>query len=343
MTIILLFGGKSPEYEISLKSAAAVLSHIDHSRFSVYPVGITPKGVPYYYQGEIANIANGQWEQDQAHLFPLGFEKGKVHIASHPSISPDVVFPMLHGDFGEDGRLQGMLDCLGIPYVGCGPLCSAVLMHKHFAKLQFQHSGIPTAKWVRVRKRDLCDPDTLLDKIENGLDTPEWFVKPATGGSSIGASAVSQKDRLLPALANALRYSEEALVEQRIFGLECEVGVLDTKERTIISRPAGILTSHSFYDFEAKYKEPDTRLALPAPIPHEAAVLMQTYAKRAFLDLGCRQISRFDFFYTTNGQILLSEVNTMPGMTERSLYPQMMQDQGIGFSALLTRLICGAV
>ena len=336
--VVILFGGQGEEHSISLLSAESLLSHIDRDKYKIYPIGITKKGVPYFFTGEINGIGTGDWETEKEHLHPVTFEKGVVRIGQDVSFLPKAIFPMLHGAYGEDGRLQGFLDSLSLPYVGCGCLCSALAMHKHHTKLQLRHWGIPTAKWLCIHKRELENPTALTERIYHFFGNIPLFVKPAAGGSSIGASAVDNQNLLLLALRHAMTYGEEALVEERIWGKECEVGVLWDKE-IIISAPATISTSHDFYDFEAKYKSADTALSLDADVPTEAKEQMRTYAKQAFLALGCRHLSRFDFFYTREGQVLLSEVNTMPGMTRHSLFPKMMEKMGISFPALITRLI----
>ena len=337
-TVILLFGGPGEEHDISLLSAEAVLDAFTQTPFTVYPVGITKEGTPYYYRGPFNRIAGGEWEKDRETLSPVRFSQGWVSIKGQKAFLPDTVFPMLHGAYGEDGRLQGMLECLGLPYVGCGCLCSALCMHKHFAKLQFVQSGIPTAKWMRIFPHDLSRIKDLYQSIESAFGGYSLFIKPATGGSSVGASAITEQRELLPALEKAFRFGKEVLVEERVFGTECEVGVLCDYE-TVVTEPASVSTHRPFYDYQAKYQETDTRLLVPAPLPKEVAEQMQRYAKTAFFALGCRHLARFDFFYTKDGKVLLSEVNTMPGMTERSLYPAMMQHSGIPFPLLLKRLV----
>ena len=340
--IVLLFGGRSEEHEISLLSATAVLSHLAREQFLVYPVGITKEGKLYSYSGPFDKIKTGEWEADSSHLSPVLFGYKTVSIMGMPPFCPDVIFPVLHGGCGEDGRLQGLFEAFALPFVGCGSLCSALCMHKHLAKLKFLEAGIPTAKWVCIHKRELSYPRVLEEKVFDTLKTEALFIKPATGGSSIGAAPLYAKHQLLPLLREAFRFGDEALVEERILGKECEVGIFFDSEMTV-SRPASISTHRDFYDFNAKYKEKNTRLVLPADIPADVAKAMQDYAKKAYIALGCRHLARFDFFFSKDGRILLSEVNTLPGMTERSLFPKMMADQGIPFPLLLERLVRAAV
>lgn len=340
--VILLFGGPGEEHDISLASATAVLKNTDTAKWTVYPVGITKEGTPYYYNGDFDSIASGEWKIKKDCLFSLTFGQGLVSIRGQRPFLPEAVFPLMHGDYGEDGRLQGLLECLGLPYVGCDCLCSGICMHKHHAKLQFENSGIPTAKWMLCRRDDLGDTHKLFADVADTFGQTDLFVKPAMGGSSVGASAVKDKTHLIPALERAFRYHKEALIEERISGMECEVGVLADGEITV-SQPASVETTHSFYDYKAKYTENTTKLTVPALLPHEVAEQMRFYAKKAFLDLGCRHLARFDFFYDRNGRVLLSEVNTLPGMTERSLYPRMMQHSGISFPDLITRLLTVAM
>lgn len=336
--VILLFGGNSAEHSISLSSASAVLTHIDQTKWDIYPIGITKAGAFFYYQGPFSRISNGEWEKDPALLSPVYFGYRAVIVSGKPPFCPRAILPILHGGFGEDGRLQGLFSSLELPYVGCGSLCSALCMHKHLAKLVFAAAGIPTAKWIALSRSALNTSAAIWETLRSTLGTDQLFVKPSDGGSSLGACPVSAPNQLLPAIEQAFLYSDTVLVEERLWGRECEVGIFWDNEM-LVSRPASISTQHDFYDFDAKYKEKDTLLELPAPIPPEAAKQMQDYAKKAFLALRCRHLSRFDFFLCEDGRILLSEVNTLPGMTDRSLFPAMMQDQGMAFSEWISRLL----
>ena len=336
--VILLFGGNSAEHSISLSSAFAVITHIDQTKWEIYPVGITKAGEFFYYRGPFSLIETGEWEKDPALLSPVYFGYRAVILSGQPPFYPRAILPVLHGGFGEDGRLQGLFSSLELPYVGCDSLCSALCMHKHLTKLVFAAAGIPTAKWISLSKSALNTPKAIEETVYATLGTDQLFVKPSDGGSSLGACPVSAPNQLLPALEQAFRYSDTVLVEERLRGRECEVGIFFDTEM-LVSRPASISTQHDFYDFDAKYKEKNTLLELPAPIPQAAAKQMQDYAKKAFLALRCRHLSRFDFFLCDDGRILLSEVNTLPGMTSRSLFPAMMQDQGLAFGEWISRLL----
>ena len=342
--VLLLFGGTGEEYAISLLSAAHVMAHLDNHLFEIFAVGIRPDGKWFYYDGQVNRIAENTWMYDDAHLFLVYPIYGGVYLVDEAKvISPDVVFPLLHGDRGEDGRLAGLLDCLGLPFVGCGALASALSMHKHHTKLQFTYLDIPTAKWLCLKKEDTLSPLGLLAHIRAHIGDFPLFVKPSTGGSSVGASIVSTPEGLDAALSHAFLYSDEVMIEEYIRGLECEIGVFCDRQGMVISRPGLISTTHDFYDYQAKYIAGDTTLTIPAPLPPAITERMQEYARRAFLGLHCRGLSRFDFFYDQKGRVLLSEVNTMPGMTKHSLYPLLLEDSGIPFSVLLTKLLLGAV
>lgn len=343
--VALLFGGPSEEYEISLRSAAHILECIDPDRFSVLPVGITRFGGWFRCAPDPDMIRRDEWFCHCDRHIPVTPCRGGLLLpdASASFLRPAAVFPALHGAWGEDGRLQGLLDCLSVPYVGCGQEASALCMNKAMTKAVLRCAGLPVTDWTEIGPADMDDPEGLLRRVTATLPLP-LFVKPCHGGSSIGAAPVRSDAELIPALREALLHDGRALIEPLIDALECEVAVLCCEGETVVSRPGAILTDETFYHYRAKYSDPRTRTVVPAPLPEEAAQEMRRLAKAAFTALGCRHLARVDFFFSkSDKQIFINEINTLPGMTERSLWPTLMEDCGISFRDCLTRLVGAAV
>jgi len=343
--VALLFGGPSEEYEISLRSAAHVLEEIDTDRFSVLPIGVTRFGGWFRCAPDPDMIRRDEWFCHCDRNVPVIPCRGGLLFPDAPErpLHPAAVFPALHGAWGEDGRLQGLLDCLSIPYVGCGQEASAVCMNKALTKAALRCAGLPVTDWAEVSPEDMDDPGALTRRVLSALPLPV-FVKPCRGGSSIGAAPVKTAEELVPALREALLHDGRALAEPFIDALECEVAVLSCGGETIVSRPGAVQTGEVFYHYRAKYSDPLTRTVVPAPLPEETAQKMRQLAKAAFTALGCRHLARVDFFVRkSDGSLFINEINTMPGMTGRSLWPTLMEDCGIPFRDCLTRLIGAAV
>ncbi len=341
--VAVLFGGASSEHDISLKSATHIINCIPSDKYEVVCVGITKKGRWLYYPGDISNIASGKWERDpdctSAILSPDPIHKGLITIengeASFKKI--DVVFPVLHGKNGEDGTIQGLLDLARIPYVGCGLLASAACMDKAATHTMLDYNGIRTAKWRVVLQREMNHLEERCDAIAEELGFP-LFVKPANAGSSIGVNRANNEDELLDAVKIAFSHDNKVIIEECIFGRELEVAVFgyDTPFASFVGE---IESCKTFYDYDAKYILSGSNLIIPAELSVEKGREIQETAVRAYQAMGCKGLSRVDFFLTEGGEVILNEINTMPGFTHISMYPKLMEDLGMTPSYLVDKLI----
>ncbi len=348
--VAVLFGGRSSEHMISCATAGSVLAHIDRDRFEVVPIGITREGrfvlqaddpaplalerAPQVTAGDAVQLP----ESSQSRALVATDDSGAVRQLG----DVDVVFPILHGRFGEDGTLQGMLDLMDVPYVGNGVLASAVAMDKHFAKTVLEHAGIAVAPWVTVSRREWAtDPEAVRGRIEQ-LPLP-LFVKPARAGSSVGVSRVDSLVDLERAMELALAEDTRALVEVGVLGREIEVGVLGGRDGgpTRASLPGEIvLDEGTFYDFDAKYRGlPTARTECPADLDEATIEALQATAIRAFDAIDGSGLARVDFFVSPEHGIVLNEVNTMPGFTSISMFPVVWEASGIAYRDLITELI----
>ncbi|MDH6181483.1 D-alanine-D-alanine ligase [Microbacteriaceae bacterium SG_E_30_P1] len=352
LTVALLFGGRSSEHEISCSTASGVLSAIDRSKYNVIAIGITKSGAVTLQPDDAAMFAmnpdampvvpdNGT----RVH-WPESSTTRELTVTDASGVTRslgdvDVVFPILHGPFGEDGTVQGLLELVGLPYVGNGVLASALGMDKHFAKTALEGAGVAVAPWVTVspygwqQERDRITADIR----ELGLPL---FVKPARAGSSVGVSKVTSLDELDAALTVAFAEDSRALVEAAISGREVECGVLSGRggEPPRVS-VAGEIIMHGrdFYDFEAKYIDPDAaELVCPASLEPDELAQMQRIAARAFDAIGGSGLARVDFFFTGT-EFIVNELNTMPGFTPISMYPKCWQASGLSYTELIDELI----
>lgn len=360
--VLVLYGGQSSEHAVSCVTAAGVLNAVDTTRFEVVEVGITAAGQWTRPAVDPRTHAFGQDElprvlptESSVQLLPgadgsSGRSAELVETAPDLSVSSlgrvDVVLPLLHGPFGEDGTLQGLLELAGLPYVGAGVLTSAVAMDKHFMKLAFAAAGLKVGRWETVTARQWAqDPQEALQRIAQLR--PPLFVKPARGGSSTGITRVDDVEQLDQALETARKFDPKVVVEEGIEGREIECGVLGS--RTGAQARTSLLgevvvhkgrQAHSFYDFEAKYTDGAAAdLSCPAELPAEAGEEIRRQAVVAFDAIDGEGICRADFFYTGAGEIFINEVNTMPGFTPISMYPQMWKATGLGYTELITELI----
>ncbi len=341
--LCVIFGGRSPEHDISRKSVTSVLNNLDKSKYDIYVIGITKKGAWYLYTGDIKNIEGGEWEQDTANkkkaiISPDSEDRAILVIDENgvKKIHTDVIFPVLHGEYGEDGTVQGLFELSGIPYVGAGVMASANGMDKTSSKIVFESAGIPQADWVVVNRND--DFEEKMNEIEKHLGYP-CFVKPARTGSSVGVGKAHDRAELKNALENAAKFDRKILVEENIDGREVECAVLgndDVKAATV----GEIMPTVEFYDFDAKYNDNSTKLQIPADLPEKTTELIREYAVRAFKALDGDGLSRVDFFVrNSDGKVLLNEINTLPGFTNISMYPKLWGAVGIEYGELLDRLI----
>ena len=342
-SVVVLFGGVSSEHEVSLLSATSVFRNLDKERYDVLPVGITKAGRWFYYTGDIARVKDGSWET--ANCTPAAFCPGSgmdglVLFASDGvrNIPVDVVFPVLHGKNGEDGTVQGLLDLTGIPYVGCGVLGSAVCMDKIIANCVMDACGIPRCAWDFMDRTELPAFDAVEARVAAKLRYP-IFVKPANAGSSVGISKARDKAQLRAAVELALRHDDRIVFERFVDGQEVECAVRGNDDVTG-THPGEILASKEFYDYEDKYLAGTSRVAIPAQLAPEKLDAVRDIAVRAYRALCCKGLARVDFFVErATGDILLNEINTLPGFTDISMYPKLMMDAGDSYAALLDSLI----
>ena len=340
--LCVIFGGESPEHDISQKSVTSVLNNLDKGKYNIYAIGITRDGKWYIYTGDWGLIESGAWEKETdklttAFISPDSKQHGIVVLGEKTEvIHIDVIFPVLHGEYGEDGTIQGLFELSHIPYVGMGVLASANGMDKTYSKLVFDSVGIPQAAWVVVNSGD--DFEKRADEIEEKLGYP-CFVKPARLGSSVGIGKAHDRKELLDALYNAEKYDRRILVEEHIDGHEVECAVLGNRDAkgSVIGE---IKPTVEYYDFDAKYNDNSTVLVIPAELPEETSDKIREYAVRAFHALDGQGLSRVDFFVKHNdGSVVLNEINTLPGFTNISMYPKLWNASGIGYSELLDTLI----
>lgn len=339
--IIILFGGQSGEHEVSLNSAGSVLKAIDYGKFEVQTIGITKTGQWHW------GIKPEDWQQDPSRS---GILVNLIHDPSNPRFialdgSPlanggkfDLIFPVLHGPYGEDGTIQGLFEVAHVPYAGSGVLGSALGMDKDRMKAVFAEAGLSQAPYLTVLRTTLqVNMAKVLKDIEETLGYP-CFVKPANLGSSVGISKACNQEELLSALNLAAEYDRKIVIEQNISGREIELSVLGNDEARA-SIPGEILPSKDFYDYEAKYLDTGSRLVIPAPLDSKVVDRLQTMAVVAFHAVEASGLSRVDFFVTEDNQIYINEINTMPGFTSISMYPKLWEASGIPYSELITRLI----
>lgn len=326
-----IFGGMSGEHEVSLQSAINVIKAVDTEKYDIALLGINRDGKFGAFNGEIERIPTGEWEEDVkcfSNTLPESFS------------SVDVIFPVLHGPYGEDGTIQGMLELMRIPYVGCDVISSAIGMDKVVSKQLFTAAGIKTGPYVTCRKSEIkSNLAEIINKIENELRYPV-FVKPANMGSSVGISKAHDSEELGKALVFAARYDKKVIIEQGIDCREIEVSVLGNN-KIEASCPGEILPSHEFYDYEAKYLDGDnSKLLIPAPLDKDQEEMIRKYAIDAFVAIGGCGMGRVDFFIEkSSGEILINEINTIPGFTKISMYPKLWEASGIGYNKLVDRLI----
>ena len=338
-----LFGGRSGEHEVSLTSAASVISALDPTKYQVVPIGITREGrwhMGVGSRGPLSEVLQkGQViipsaEPRAPHFFPCN-SKGIAKRAQ----AVDVIFPVLHGTFGEDGTIQGLLELAGIPYVGAGVLGSAAGMDKDVMKRLFRDAGLPVVEWVLVLRCEWKQkPTRLRRKIEKELGYP-LFVKPANLGSSVGISKVHNRRELAPAIDLAAGYDRKVIVEKGLDAREIECSVLGN-DMPQASIPGEILPLNEFYDYEAKYVKEGSELVIPAKLSRNASRSVKDLALRAFRSVDCAGMARVDFLLDRpTGKFFVNEVNTIPGFTPISMYPKLWEASGLPYPALLDRLI----
>ena len=384
--VAVVFGGQGPEHPVSCMGAGTVLATLDRDRYEVVPVGILPDGRWVLTRDEPERLAiSGRTLPSVAAVAgpEAGAEPGPgagpgavaergaggaavapapaasvaaASVASVPGVlaGVDVVLPILHGPFGEDGTIQGLLEMAGVPYVGAGVLASAVSLDKEYMKLVFAAKGLPIGAYLVVQDRDwqggpaaaaTAERKRIFDEIAE-LGYPV-FVKPARGGSSIGTSKANDQAALVEAIEGARRYDPKVIVERAVEGAEIECAVLEGLDGappdTSLPGQLVIEGGEEFYDFEAKYLDPAGSMAIPAPVPAAVIEEIRRLAAVAFEAVSCEGFARVDFFYTREGTVLVNEINTIPGMTATSYFPKMWEATGLPLPQLLDRMISTAL
>lgn len=351
--VAVVFGGRSTEHAISCVTASSVLAVLDREKYDVVPIGITREGRWVLAPDDPEKLAIHGGELPEvsasAQAVVLASDPTRRALVTHePDAAPqllrgvDVVLPLLHGPYGEDGTIQGLLEMAGVPYVGAGVFASAAAMDKQYMKLVLTGSGLPDIPHVVVTARQWEQDRAAVRESVASLGFPV-FVKPARGGSSIGISKVHEIKELDDAIELARRADPKVIVEAMIEGREVEVGVLESLDggEPDVSVPAEIVVrgEREFYDFDAKYLDDATRIDVPADLPADVVVQIQRLAAWAFEALSCEGLARVDFFVTHQGDVLVNEVNTMPGFTPTSVFPRLWAASGISYADLVDRLV----
>lgn len=338
-----LFGGMSSEHEVSCISATTIMNHLDKTCYNVYPIGISKAGEWYHYKGTLEGLKNGKWlQQDKvkAIISPDASDQALIVFEEDTikKIKLDVVIPALHGLYGEDGTVQGLLDLAKIPYVGCGVLASAISMDKFFTKIVVDRLGIRQAQFVGVYKQDLKEMTEVIERIESKFTYPV-FVKPSNAGSSVGVTKAHKKQELIDGLTLAAQHDRKILVEEFIKGREVECAVIGNDD--IKSSGVGeILAAAEFYDYDAKYNNAESKTVLSADLPSNIIDEIRESSRRIFRAVDGTGLARVDFFVEENtNEVVFNEINTLPGFTSISMFPMLWQDNGIEIKELVEKLI----
>ena len=345
LSVCILFGGMSPEHEVSLRSAESVLNNIDHSKYNVIPMGITKDGDWIIFGGkDYSELPAGTWMNNPANsrgaISPVrgqGLLRFEDDCVVRERI--DVVFPVMHGENCEDGAIQGLLQLAGIPYVGPHVAASAVSMDKTLTKLVVDQAGVPQAAWHLVRKHEVKNHmDHVIAALEAKFQYP-MFVKPAGTGSSVGVSKAANREALDKALHDAAKFDEKILVEEFINGREIEVAVMGNSS-PVASCCGEIDSGAEFYDYEAKYVTDTSTAYVPARISEEVEEQVRELAVQVYSAIGCQGLSRVDFFVTyEDNRIVFNEINTLPGFTSISMFPKLFSASGIPYGELIDQLL----
>jgi D-alanine---D-serine ligase len=338
--IVVIFGGNSTEYAVSLQSAFSILENLNKNKYEVIPVGITRKGDWYRYNGAFEHIFDNTWIEDSAELIPVAVShsssvKGIIEFYQEKSkiTEIDFAFPVLHGKNGEDGRVQGLFELAGIQVIGCNTLSSALCMDKDRAHKLVHAAGIAVPLSVLLRHPVNDRPVTLTSHLAYPL-----FVKPVRAGSSFGITKIHREEELQAAINLAFEHDDEVIVEENIDGFEVGCAVLG-KDTLIVGRVDEIELKGGFFDYSEKYTLKSSKIYMPARIDAVCEKRIQETAKVIYQILGCSGFARVDMFLTKAGDIVFNEVNTIPGFTTHSRYPNMMKGIGMSFADILDRLI----
>ncbi len=346
LNVLVIFGGRSSEYEVACRSGAYVVSQLDRKKYTVHTVGVSKQGVWAYTNATPGQMADLSWEtlsdnrpcvlSPDAALHGLLFEDGE-------KIPVDVVFPMMHGKNGEDGSIAALCQLAGLPQVGCSMTSGATSMDKMITKVICERFGIPQADWTYCYAREIFDDvERQADLVMKKLPFPV-FVKPASAGSSVGIGKAKDRDGLIAALKEAAQHDFKVVIEAFVAGQEVEVAVLGDRFEPIVSGVGEIAPTAEFYSYDAKYNDDTSALYIPARLPDKTAQALRAYAAKVFYHMECAGMSRVDFFVTTDGKVLFNEINTIPGHTVISMYPKLMAHHGLDGRACTDALIEGAL
>lgn len=333
MILCVIFGGNSSEYEVSLRSASAVIENIRKDRYDVIKIGVSRSGEWYKTNASVDKIRNDRWKNDSEKII-IDINARAFLTDKGERIKPDIIFPVMHGENVENGTLQGLFESMGARYIGCKTKASAVCFDKHLSKLVAEKCGIAVSKYRVAYKGEAIE--NVIKKIK-GLRLP-LFVKPAECGSSCGITKIKDVNNLYKALETAFKYSKKVLIEEAVNGKEIEISVLESNGSLIISDCGELIYKSDFYDYDTKYRSSDVGYNIPANIDTLLSQRIKEYAKKLFRALECSSLSRIDFFVTEN-EVIFNEINTMPGFTEISMYPMLLEKMGISFEELIDMLI----
>lgn len=342
--LAVLFGGKSEEHNVSVVSGTSIITNLNKEKYIIYPVYISKDGKYYKYTKKVEEIIPFKIDEEIQELEEID------NIIEYLE-EIDIVFPVLHGTYGEDGTMQGMLELIGKKYVGCKVLSSALCMDKVYAKILFKTAGISVAKSMYLKKIEnkyiyiddnfnkiILDEISLEKEVSSYLKYPV-FIKPSSGGSSVGVSKAHNKEELIKGLEEAFTYDTKVLIEEAIIGREVECAVLGN-DNPVASYIGEILSAETFYTYDSKYKNKESKTIIPADIEKDIMEKIRLLALRAYTATDCTGLSRVDFFIEDKtNRIIINEINTMPGFTEISMYPQLMEHLGITYKELLDTLI----
>lgn len=343
--VAILFGGRSSEHEVSLSSATMVINNIPRDKYDVVLIGITKEGQWLLYEGDTALIKDGSWEKSGATtpavISPDRTTHGLLVMRESgvETVRIDVAYPVMHGKNGEDGTMQGLMELAGIPCVGCGCAASAICMDKALTNTILEFARIPQAAFIWFYDTDWReDKEKYISAIEREIGYP-CFVKPANAGSSVGITKCSARSDIEKAVELAIANDSKVVVEEGIDGVEIETAVLGN-EKPVVSTVGEIVPAAEWYDYEAKYNNDQSLLYIPARLDEATMLKVRERAAQAYRVLGCSGLTRMDFFVRrSDGEVLLNEPNTLPGFTPISMYPKLMEHDGLGNSALIDRLI----
>jgi D-alanine-D-alanine ligase len=336
----LLFGGRSAEHEVSISSAKNIAAAIDSSKFELVTIGISKKG-SWYLTSSLNKISSLTEEtMNENEFFPISFSfnQGQGQLFNSTTNEPikiDIIFPIIHGTYGEDGCVQGFLKMLNIPFTGCSVLSSAAGMDKDIMKQIFTHSAIPNATYQLLRPWNKISFKNLTDKL--GLP---FFIKPANAGSSVGVHKIKTEEEFTAKLNDSFSYDTKVIAEKYIRGREIEISVIGFSSSPEVSEPGEIKPNHEFYSYDAKYIDQNgAAIFIPAQLATSVVTQVKNLAKKAYTTLNCTGFARIDFFVTDNGDVFINEINTLPGFTNISMYPKMWEASGITYTNLISKLI----